>query len=91
MSDHIGPLTAESIDEAAESVLACVALNPDRSWIIDVPGEVDPAWQAWLRSKGFTPQRTFTRMYRSQILRGPAQAIPANLYATSGPEFPDLT
>jgi hypothetical protein len=85
LSDHIGPLVANSIEDAASQVLACISTNPQRSWILDVPISTGAAWQAWLERTGFTPQRTFTRMYR-----GPAQPLAPNLYATRGPEFGPL-
>lgn len=81
-SDHIGPVTASSIHEAANRVLNAVASNPRRSWILDVPESTGPEWRRWLDSTGFVPQRRFTRMYR-----GPAVPMPTNLYATAGPEF----
>ena len=82
LSDHIGPVLANSVDEAANQVLTCLAANPARSWILDVPQLADPAWHAWLEATKFTPQRTFIRMYR-----GAAEAITPDTYATSGPEF----
>ena len=84
-SNQIGPLVAGSIEDAGSAVNACVAADPLSGWILDVPAAADPAWHGWLKAQGFTPQRTFTRMYR-----GPAPSIDSNLYATSGPEFGPL-
>ena len=84
-SHHIGPLVAGSVDEASNQVLSCLAIDTDRSWILDVPATATRAWQNWLANTGFVPRRTFVRMYR-----GPIPPSNPDLYATSGPEFPDM-
>jgi len=79
ISNHIGPIFANNANEATDQVLSCLAAKPESSWILDVPSNLD---SSWLKELGFATQRIFTRMYR-----GPAEPIPSNLYATSGPEY----
>jgi GNAT superfamily N-acetyltransferase len=81
-SNQIGPIVAERWGQAADQVLTCLAFDPERSWIIDVPDAADVAWHDWLESNQFRRQRTLTRMYR-----GLAQSIAPQVYSTSGPDY----
>ena len=81
-SNQIGPLIADSLDEAKSQLMGALATNPQSSWIIDVPTSAPRAWHEWLAAQEFIPQRFLIRMYR-----GHSQALPANVLATAGPEY----
>ena len=83
MREHLGPLIADSTATAIALAGACLAANPERRFLIDVPDFHD-AWRAALHDTGFTVERPFLRMRRGTT--GVADD-PASIYAIAGPEF----
>jgi hypothetical protein len=81
--DQLGPLIAETTDEAMALAGAILGHLAGRPVVIDVPTmQVD--FLSWLTNLGFTRQRDFTRMYyRHNHHRG----RPEKVFAAAGPEF----
>ncbi len=81
-ASHIGPLVSD--DETTAIALASAALNTIQGpVVIDVPAQ-HTQLHKWLRGRGFSPQRSFTRMLlsRTEPLDRPEQ-----IFAVSGAEF----
>ncbi len=76
LADHLGPVVAESPEAAQLLVRHVMALNPEKTFILDVPEPLD-----WARSIGFTERRELIRMGK-----GACEAPPPP-YAIIGPEF----
>jgi hypothetical protein len=80
--EHIGPVVARN-DEAASCLVAnCLAAQPKRPFIVDVP--LRPSWVGWLESQQFVLQRPFIRMRRGQ---GRWDEPSSEMFAIAGPEF----
>ena len=81
-ASHIGPLVADGGDVAVALLEAALSRNRGRI-LIDVPDH-HQALREWLGRRGFTGQRTFTRM-----LRGRAMPLdrPEQIFALTGAEF----
>jgi creatinine amidohydrolase/Fe(II)-dependent formamide hydrolase-like protein/GNAT superfamily N-acetyltransferase len=80
---QIGPVVADSLEDASALASAAFAGLVGRPVVIDVPDEQQP-FRSWLASLGFAQQRPFIRMHRGGP--GPAAAI-AREWAIVGPEF----
>jgi GNAT superfamily N-acetyltransferase len=81
--EHLGPLIADS-DAIAEMLLdACLAANPERNFLLDVPDD-QKTWRMRLADLGFGIERPFLRMYRGRLTT-PGQ--PSSVFAIAGPEF----
>ncbi len=77
LAAHIGAIRARSTDEAQAQVAALCERHGGGGLLIDAFDPVD-----WLLPLGFSPQRTFYRMYRgTPVERDPAQV------SIRGPEF----
>lgn len=79
---HIGPLVAEE-DAVARALLERAVAGSEGPVSIDVP-EDRRGFLAFLAAAGFTPARTFTRMFRCAPA---AIGDPASCHAIAGPEF----
>jgi ribosomal protein S18 acetylase RimI-like enzyme len=81
--EHLGPVIADDAGTAARLLTECMPSRPDRSFVVDAPLD-QVEWRRFLAATGFVEQRPFFRMSRGR----PAPAgLPANLFATVGPEF----
>ena len=81
--NHIGPLVADSMDDA-KALLAQVSKDLiGKSVVIDVPA-AKTDWLAWLSELGFSRQRSLSRMYLNTNL--PSKKIDS-LFAIMGPEL----
>lgn len=76
IADHLGPVVAESPEAAQLLVRHVLALNPDKTFFLDVPEPLD-----WARVIGFTERRELIRMGKGNC------ESPAPPYAIIGPEF----
>ncbi|GEO03846.1 acetyltransferase [Adhaeribacter aerolatus] len=81
--EQIGPIVAQHPEDARQLLLAAMGTAPGKSFIID-SGIHNKTWLDILQTLGFTPQRTFIRMYRGQLLY-PGE--PGRQYAIAGPEL----
>ncbi|MBA2482348.1 MAG: GNAT family N-acetyltransferase [Planctomycetes bacterium] len=80
---QLGPIVADSSEDARAVASAALTDVVGRPVVIDVPDE-QTAFSSWLASLGFAAQRTFIRMRRGGA-GGPSQ--PAREFAIVGPEF----
>jgi predicted N-acetyltransferase YhbS len=81
--EHLGPIIADDAGTAARLLTTCLPSRADRAFVVDAPLD-QVEWRRFLASTGFVEQRPFFRMSRGR----PAPAgLPANLFATVGPEF----
>jgi ribosomal protein S18 acetylase RimI-like enzyme len=81
--EHLGPVIADDAGTAARLLTACLPSRADRAFVVDAPLD-QVQWRRFLADTGFVEQRPFFRMSRGR----PAPAgLPANLFATVGPEF----
>ena len=80
---QIGPLIAGNRNIASKLMSEALNSCQDERVAIDVP-DFDAEWKQWLISRGFSLQRTFTRMYRGSN-KYPGR--PQNQYTVLGPEF----
>jgi len=80
---QIGPVVAETLDDAKALLSAAFCRLTGRAVVIDVPDSQPEIW-AWLETLGFIRQRPFMRMY-CQSNHTPG--IPARQYAIAGPEL----
>jgi GNAT superfamily N-acetyltransferase len=78
--EHVGPLAATSEGIARKLLSCCLAKQPKRSFLIDVP----ESWSDSLRSAGFVPERPLLRMYRGSKVWPPCEPYQ---FAIAGPEF----
>jgi len=81
--EQIGPIVAQTPEDARSLLLAALGAAPGKSFILDT-GTHNKTWLAILEKLGFTPQRTFLRMYRGQLLY---PGNPDFQYAIAGPEL----
>jgi ribosomal protein S18 acetylase RimI-like enzyme len=81
--EHLGPVIADDAGTAARLLTACRPSRADRAFVVDAPLD-QVEWRKFLAATGFVEQRPFYRMSRG--LPAPA-GLPANLFATIGPEF----
>jgi GNAT superfamily N-acetyltransferase len=80
---HLGPVVAESREVAIVLVLEALASCSGRRVIIDSP-QFDEGWREWLKSLGFSEQRTLMRMYHGN---NDHPGLAGMQYAILGPEF----
>ncbi|MCE9615775.1 MAG: GNAT family N-acetyltransferase [Lentisphaerae bacterium] len=80
---QLGPLVAETADDAQRLGRAVLKALRGRSALVDVP-DAQPAFHAFLGSLGFGVQRAFTRMYRGA---NPQPGLVDRVYAAGGPEI----
>lgn len=80
---QIGPIVAETVDDATR--LARAALRPltEAAVVLDVPA-IHAELLRWLQSVGFSIQREFVRMVRGERDRSPTME---RQFAVCGPEF----
>jgi len=78
--EHVGPLAANGKGTALKLLSCCLAKQPKRSFLIDVP----ESWGDSLRSAGFAPERPLLRMYRGSKVAPPCEE---SQFAIAGPEF----
>ncbi|KAA5541628.1 GNAT family N-acetyltransferase [Adhaeribacter rhizoryzae] len=81
--EQLGPIVAQNPEDAHSLLLAALGTAPGKSFILDT-GTHNKTWLAILEKLGFTPQRTFLRMYRGQLLY---PGNPDFQYAIAGPEL----
>jgi len=81
---QLGPVVAETVEQAIEVCQAALSAWQDRAVVIDVPAS-QAAFLAWLCDSGFEIQRPFTRMTYGAPLLGPTGE--ARAFAICGPEF----
>lgn len=79
---QVGPLVASSSDVAI-SLVQKILCSTDEPIFVDVPAMAVPFGQ-WLKSMGFTVQRSFERMALGRSL---PFGRPAELFSSAGPEF----
>jgi len=82
-STQIGPVIAKNAEFAKKLVSSALQNLIGYPVVMDIPF-CDPHWSEWLKSTGFTEQRTFIRMYRG------SNDFPGNIenqFAILGPEF----
>jgi ribosomal protein S18 acetylase RimI-like enzyme len=80
---QVGPLVAETTDEALALCRAAMAELVGPAVVLDVPAAQE-TFLAWLQGVGFTVQRSFTRMI---LGRGSTPGVLAQQYAIAGPEL----
>jgi hypothetical protein len=80
---QLGPIVARDINLACELVSQCLTPRGGERFGIDAPQHC-AAWADWLKSIGFTEERSFIRMYRGEN-RYPGQ--PECVFGVVGPEF----
>jgi GNAT superfamily N-acetyltransferase len=80
---QLGPIVAQEESLARELVSQCLTHKSGERFGIDAPQHC-AAWLDWLRSIGFTEERSFIRMYRGEN-RYPGQ--PECVFGVVGPEF----
>ena len=80
---QLGPIVARDESLARTLVSECLAQKRGERVGIDAPQHC-PAWVHWLKSIGFTEERSFIRMYRGEN-RYPGQ--PEYVFGVVGPEF----
>ena len=80
---QIGPVVAETVEEAKALLSEAFRGLTGRAVVIDVPDSQPELW-AWLESIGFIRQRPFTRMYCHS---NQSPGIPARQFAIAGPEL----
>ena len=78
--EHVGPLAATGESIACKLLSCCLAKQPKRSFLIDVP----ESWSDSLRRAGFAPERPLLRMYRGSKVAPPCEEYQ---FAVAGPEF----
>jgi len=84
---QIGPIVAESAEDAAVLFQAAADTLHKRAVVVDVPAMQEP-FLAWLSELGFVCQRSLTRMWRSSGDTTPAFAsAPTRQWAIAGPEL----
>jgi GNAT superfamily N-acetyltransferase len=81
---QLGPVIAETQDEAIALCQAGLAAWHGQPAIVDVPAS-HGVFLDWLRSLGFVVQRPFTRMVRGAPLPRPRTAV--HTFAICGPEY----
>jgi GNAT superfamily N-acetyltransferase len=81
--EHLGPLVATSEATALALMSRCLAQTPARSFLIDVPGDLDE-WNRWLENAGFARERSFLRMYRGSRVEPECERYQ---FGIAGPEF----
>jgi GNAT superfamily N-acetyltransferase/ribosomal protein S18 acetylase RimI-like enzyme len=80
---HVGPVVAPDITSARMLITKAISNLVNLPVVMDIPCH-QLELISWLRSIGFTEQRTFTRMYQNN---NPMPGITSKQYALSGPEF----
>lgn len=81
--NQIGPIIADTFEDAVELVSTALLNFSSKPMIIDSFLH-DVRWVGWLKERGFTEQRGFTRMYKGENKH---TGIPQKQYAVAGPEF----
>jgi len=84
-ADHlqIGPVVADSAEDAMAVAAAALGKVTGRPAVIDVP-DAQGEFMAWLHGLGFVHQRPFTRMFRG---RDTAPGDPSRIFAIAGPDL----
>jgi Acetyltransferase (GNAT) domain/Acetyltransferase (GNAT) family len=80
---QLGPIVAQDENVARELVAQCLTLKSGERFAIDAPQHC-PSWLEWLKSIGFTEERSFMRMHRGEN-RYPGR--PECVFGVVGPEF----
>jgi len=80
---QLGPIVARDENVARELVAQCLTVKSGERFAIDAPQHC-PSWLEWLKSSGFTEERSFMRMYRGEN-RYPGR--PECVFGVVGPEF----
>jgi GNAT superfamily N-acetyltransferase len=80
---QLGPIVARNESVARELVSECLTHKSSQPFGIDAPGHCAP-WLDWLKSIGFTEERSFVRMHRGEN-RHPGH--PECVFGVVGPEF----
>jgi len=80
---HIGPIVANSLEDAKALVAQTSRIIGESPVALDVPEE-KREWQSWLTQLGFSKQRSLTRMY---FLRNRNGSKTNKQYSICGPEF----
>lgn len=81
---QLGPVVAETVEQAVDVCQAALSAWRDRVLVIDVPAS-QTAFLTWLCDDGFEVQRPFTRMSCGASL--PGSTGKAQAFAICGPEF----
>ena len=79
---QIGPVIADSLEEATTVVSAAMQGLGGRAVVMDVP-DTQTGMKEWLFSHGFAVQRPLLRMFRGKKIAGD----PSRLYAAAGPDL----
>ncbi len=80
---QLGPLVARTETSAVRLFQAAFTQVAQTPLVVDVPGTREN-FKTLLESSGFSPIRTFTRMYME---KNPYPGIPGSQYLIAGPEF----
>jgi Acetyltransferase (GNAT) domain/Acetyltransferase (GNAT) family len=80
---QLGPIVARDESVARELVSKCLTHKSDQRWGVDAP-QHSASWLGWLKSIGFTEERSFVRMRRGEN-RYPGH--PECVFGVVGPEF----
>lgn len=80
---QLGPIVARDENVARELVSHCLTHQSGKRFGIDAPQHF-PSWSDWLKSLGFTEERSFVRMHRGEN-RYPGR--PECVFGVVGPEF----
>jgi GNAT superfamily N-acetyltransferase len=80
---QLGPLIAETVDDAIEVCTPSFGTLAEEAVVLDVPSTQERFLQ-WLLERGFAEQRSFTRMFLGS---GRASGTLAQQFAISGPEL----
>jgi len=80
---QIGPIVADSDDDARAVTAAALSASVPGPFVIDVPDE-RKTFITWLESSGFTVERPFIRMCRG---RNEWPGDPGRIYGICGPEL----
>ena len=80
---QLGPLVAETVDDAIAVCLLSLGTLAGEAVVLDVPSSQE-RFLHWLLEKGFVEQRSFTRMFLGS---GRASGNLAHQFAISGPEL----
>jgi GNAT superfamily N-acetyltransferase len=80
---QLGPIVARNESVARELVSECLAHQSSQRFGIDAPQHC-ASWHDWLKSVGFTEERSFVRMHRGEN-RYPGH--PECVFGVVGPEF----
>ena len=80
---QLGPLVARTETSAVQLFQAAFTQVAPTPLVVDVPGTREN-FKIFLESAGFSPLRTFTRMFME---KNPFPGIPGSQYLIAGPEF----